>query len=443
MLPGNVAVIPADRVGGGQRIIGKLIVFRDGPHQGGGGFPVRQLFSQERVEHRTGGIKGLHLILNVQGGKNIFREIHRQVGAVGVIGSLSLFSGRFDLRPFSPVVLGQPVAGGFRRGGLQIVKIPVLLLVLHQTLPHVAQHIPGESLGGGIGHILSQPAGVEARLIHAHQADGGKMIGKAAQIPFCVRIQSLVQQAGDHLSLYLQGAGGEIHHVIQTAVKLFFIPGQIRDPGHIDGDHAHGPGALPGAEVSSGLLPQFPQIQPEAATHGAHVAGLHIAVDIVGEIRGSVLAGHLEQQAVVLRIGPVEIRSDGVGGNGVLEAPSVGVSFDHGLDESLVDHIHLFFAVFVAEIHFLSPYDGRQLRQILGHGPVQGDVGERRLGPPAAGGVDPVDKGLNAFFHLRVGLMIRLDKRRQVRVKGRKSLGPRPLVLHDPQEVYHLVAEDA
>src|SRR5699024_7516877 len=114
MFPGNVAVIPADRVGGGQRRIGKLIVFRDGRHQGGGGFPVRQLFSQERVEHRTGGIKGLHLILNVQGGKNIFREIHRQVGAVGVIGSLPLFSGRFDLRPFSPVVLGQPVAGGFR-----------------------------------------------------------------------------------------------------------------------------------------------------------------------------------------------------------------------------------------------------------------------------------------------------------------------------------------
>ena len=196
MLPGNVAVIPADRVGGGQRIIGKLIVFRDGPHQGGGGFPVRQLFSQERVEHRTGGIKGLHLILNVQGGKNIFREIHRQVGAVGVIGSLPLFSGRFDLRPFSPVVLGQPVAGGFRRGGLQIVKIPVSSWYFTRRSRMWLSTSLVNLWVAGIGHILSQPAGVEARLIHAHQADGGKMIGKAAQIPFCVRIQSLVSAGG-------------------------------------------------------------------------------------------------------------------------------------------------------------------------------------------------------------------------------------------------------
>ena len=52
----------------------------------------------------------------------------------------------------------------------------------------------------------------------------------------------------------------------------------------VDGDNAHGAGGLTGTEVAAGLLPQLPQVQPQTAAHGADVGGLHVGVDVVGEI---------------------------------------------------------------------------------------------------------------------------------------------------------------
>ena len=37
--------------------------------------------------------------------------------------------------------------------------------------------------------------------------------------------------------------------------------------------------------------------------------------------------------------------------------------------------------------------------------------------------------------------MIRFDKRREIRIEGRKRLRTRPLILHDAEEIHHLVAE--
>ena len=267
------------------------------------------------------------------------------------------------------------------------------------------------------------------------------MIVKISKISLCIRIQAFIQQPGDHLSLDFQGTGGNIHHLIQTSVKIFFISGQIGNTGHINSNHAHASGALAGAEVSACFLSQLTQIQAEAAAHGAHVAGLHVGIDIITEIRGAVFSSHFKKEPVVFRIGPVKIPGDGVGGNRILEASAVGVAFDHDFDESLVHHIHLRLAVLVFEIHFFAAHDGRQLRQVIRHGPVQRDVGEGRLRSPAAGGIDPVNKGFNAFLHFRIGQVVSLHKRGKVGIKGRKSLRTRPFVLHDSQEVNHLVAE--
>ena len=44
-------------------------------------------------------------------------------------------------------MLGQTVGRGLCRGSLQIVKIAVLLLVFHETLSHVIEHLFGELLG--------------------------------------------------------------------------------------------------------------------------------------------------------------------------------------------------------------------------------------------------------------------------------------------------------
>ena len=83
----------------------------------------------------------------------------------------------------------------------------------------------------------------------------------------------------------------------------------------------------------------------------AHVAGLHVGVDVVGEVRRAVLGGHLEEKAVVLGLAPVKILGDGVGRDRVLEAAAVGVALDHDLDERLVHHVHFLLAVAVGEVH--------------------------------------------------------------------------------------------
>ena len=444
MLAGDVAVVLADGVGGGHGVVGQLKVFRDLPHQVGGRLPVRQLLAQKGVEHGTGGIQGLKLVLNGQGLENILRIAHGQVGGVGVIRRVAgVLGGGDDVGILFHIVLGQAVGGGLGGGGLQIVQVAVLLLIVGKALPHVIQNVLGKGLGLRVGQVLAQPFGVEAHLVHADEADGGEVVVKGAQVILGVRIQSRVHEAGDDGALGLEAAGGDVHDVVQPLVEFLRRLGEIRDAGQVDGDHAHGAGGLTGAEVAAGLLPQLPQVQPQPAAHGAHIGGLHVGVDVVGEIGGAVFSGHLEQEAVVLRVAPVEILGDGVGGDGILEAPAVGVALGHDLDERLVHHVHFLFAVAVGEILLLTAHDGRQVFQVLGHGPVQGDVGEGSLRAPAGGGVHAEHEGLDALLDLFLGKVVHLDEGGQIRVKGAEGLGAGPLVLHDTQEVHHLVAQGA
>ena len=124
-----------------------------------------------------------------------------------------------------------------------------------------------------------------------------------------------------------------------------------------------------------------------------------------------------------------------------MEAPAVGVPFDHDLDERLVHHVHLFLAVFILEVLLLAADDGRKFRQIVGHFPVEGDIGKRRLRAPAGGGVHAVDKALDALFHLVVREVVRLYEGREIGIEGGERLRARPFVLHDAEEVDHLVAK--
>ena len=80
---------------------------------------------------------------------------------------------------------------------------------------------------------------------------------------------------------------------------------------------------------------------------------------------------------------------------------------------------------------------------IVRNDPIQGDVRERRLCSPSAGGIDAVHEGLNALLDLLVVQVVHPDKRGQVGIETGKRLSASPLVLHDTQEVDHLVAERA
>ncbi len=266
------------------------------------------------------------------------------------------------------------------------------------------------------------------------------MIIKIPQITLRVRIEPFFQKLRYHSPLDFQGAGGNIHHPVQPSVKIILIRGQIRQTRHIDRYYAYASGAFAGTEEASRLFSQFSQIQPQSAAHAAHIPWFHIRINIVGKIWSSVFCCHFKQQPVVFVVRPVKIPGNGIGRNRILKSPSIGVPVYHRFDKRLIYHIHFFFTVFIFKIHLPAAHDRRQFRQIIRHGPIQGNIGKRSLCPPPAGRIHAINKRFNTFFHFRVSQAIHLNKRSQIGVKRRKCLCARPFILHNPKKVYHLIA---
>ena len=221
----------------------------------------------------------------------------------------------------------------------------------------MGEHLLGELLRAAVGHVAAQPVCVEACLVHSDETDGGEVVIKRSEIVLGVGVEPLVEQTGDNGTLCLERARGNVHEVVKTRVEIVLVACEICYSRHIDGDNADRTGRFAASEEAAGFLSQLTQIEAETAAHAADVARLHVAVDVVGEIRCAVLRGHLEEQAVILGLGPVEITCDGIGGNGVLEASAVGVAVDHYLNERLVYHVHLGLAVLILERHLLAADD--------------------------------------------------------------------------------------
>ena len=124
-----------------------------------------------------------------------------------------------------------------------------------------------------------------------------------------------------------------------------------------------------------------------------------------------------------------------------MEASAVGVALDHNLDKRLVDHCHLFFAILVFEIHLFAADECGEFCQVVWDYPVKRDVGERRLRTPTRGRVYAVDEGLDALFDFFVRKVVNFYKRRKIGVERAERLCTRPFVLHNAEEVDHLVAK--
>lgn len=73
--------------------------------------------------------------------------------------------------------------------------------------------------------------------------------------------------------------------------------------------------------------------------------------------------------------------------------------------------------------------------EVVGAGPVEGEVGEGRLSAPARGDVEVEDELLHALEDLGVGHGVQADEGRHVGVEGGEGLGAGPLVLEGAQEV--------
>lgn len=94
--------------------------------------------------------------------------------------------------------------------------------------------------------------------------------------------------------------------------------------------------------------------------------GLHVGINIIAEIRGSVFRRHFKEESVVFCVGPVKILGNRICRDRILEASSVGIAFNHDFNEGFVDHIHFLLAVLIKEIHFFTAHHGRKLRQVVG-----------------------------------------------------------------------------
>ena len=434
-------MVLADGIGGAYGVIGQLVVFRDLADEVCRRLPAGQLLAEEGVEDRAGGVEGLELILDVKSREHIVGVADGQVAGVGVIRGAAGLGRGDDIGELLNVVLCKAVGGALGGSGLQIVQVAVHLLIVGELITHMVEYLFRELLALFAGHVGAHPLGVEAGLVHAHKSDGAEVIIKGAEVILGVGVKSLVEELCDDVALYLQRARGDVHHPVKALEEIGLVRREIRDSGHIDGDDADRAGALAGAEVAAGLLAKLAEVKAQAAAHRADVIRLHIGVDVVGEIGGAVLCGHLEQELVVLRGRPVKVAGDGIGGDGVLEAAAVCVALDHDVDEGLVDHGHLLNAVAVGEVLLLAADDSGQILEVCGHRPVKGYVGEGRLSAPAGGGVHAEDEGLDALLDFLVAEVIYLDKGRQIGIEGRKGLSARPFVLHDAEEVDHLVAE--
>ena len=259
LLAGNVAVVGADGIGGAHGVVRQLVVLGDLPHQSRCSLPVGQFLTQEGMEYGAGGIAGLKLVLDLQGGEDILGIAHGQVGGIGVVGG-AVFVGGDDLGETLLVVLGEAIGSRLGGGSFQVIQVAVLFLVVRQALPHMIQHFPGKFLGSFVGQIGPQPLGVEAHLVHTDETDGREVVGEGAQVPLGVGIQAVFHQTGDDLALGLKGPGSNVHQLVQADIEILLVSGQVGDAGQVDGDHADGAGGLTGAKEAAGLFPQLSQI---------------------------------------------------------------------------------------------------------------------------------------------------------------------------------------
>ena len=264
------------------------------------------------------------------------------------------------------------------------------------------------------------------------------MVAQRAEVATRVGEQPVVDVALDDLALDLEARAREV----EQRVELRQQPGlvarvRVAEARAVDGHDAERPGLLGGPEEAVAALEQLGQVELQAAAHRAHHVGLELGVEEVLEVRQTVLRRHREEQVGVLGL-PREVRRDVVRGDREGEDAALGVAGGHDLDVGAVDHVHLALQLAVGEVALDATDDGALLGEVLRARPVEGEVGERRLGAPARRDVQVVDELLDRLEDLVVGEVVEPDERSHVGVERRERLRSGPLVLQRAEEVHDL-----
>ena len=147
----------ADGISGRQGIIRQPEIFRNLAHQNLGALPIGEALSKETMKDGAGSIHGLQLIFHLQRIEDIIAEAYRQVSGIGIIGGLSLFCRRNDVRKFLRIMFGKTIGRGFGRRRFQIIQIPIFFLIIGKPLSHVLQHFFCKLSSGSARQVAIHP----------------------------------------------------------------------------------------------------------------------------------------------------------------------------------------------------------------------------------------------------------------------------------------------
>ncbi|OQB53783.1 MAG: hypothetical protein BWX98_02400 [Candidatus Aminicenantes bacterium ADurb.Bin147] len=273
--------------------------------------------------------------------------------------------------------------------------------------------------------------------MHAADADRGEVVVEMAEVDLRVRHDAALEHAVDDFALDLERLLGHVHELAKAGLVLLGRLADVADAVEVDRDDADRSGRVARSPHVARPAHELALVEIEAAAHRPDVPGIHVRPDVILEIGNAVLGRHVEQQPGVGGV-PVEIPSQVVRRDGEGENPALVVTVDHELEKSLVDHVHLGLELAVGEVHFPAADDGLFRSQVGRDGPVEGQVGERRLPAPAGGDIQPVDELLDVLADLPEAELVGPDERGQQRVDAGEGLGPGELALHRPDVVDHV-----
>ena len=434
VLPGQVAVDGADGEGGRDGDVGGAEGGQAPAHEllagGGRGDPLVHV----QVQDGAAGVLGLELLLHLLGLEGVVGVADGHLRRVRVV-RIGLGAGLEDTGEAPAVLLGETVRGSLRRSRLEVVEVTGGLLELHHLVTHVIQDPHAHGVAARVGQIELVTGEVADHLVHAVDTESREVIIERAEPPLGEGEETGINVVLDNRALELQTVPPDGEQPVEGGGEPGLVAGvQVPQTRHIDGDDANAPGLLGGSEQAVAALEQFAQVELETAAHGTDHAGIQLGINEVLEVGQPVLRGHGEQAVAVLRL-PVEVLGDVVRGDGEGEDSPLGVAGGHDLHEGAVDHRHLVGQVPVGEIAQLVADERVLVGEVGRAGPVEGEVGERRLGAPPGGDVEVEDELLHALENLVVGHRVQADEGRHVGVEGGEGLGAGPLVLEGAQEV--------
>jgi hypothetical protein len=175
-------VFGADGIGRRHGVIRELVVLGDLADEFHAALVVRKFLAKEAMEDGARGVKGLELILDVEGLEDIFGEADRKVRGVGVERNLLIAGGGDDIWVSLLVVLGKTEGGGFGWGGFEVIEVAIELLIVGEAGSHMVEDFNGEGLSGFVGEVFFDPTGIEAGFIHTNETDGGEVVVEGAEV---------------------------------------------------------------------------------------------------------------------------------------------------------------------------------------------------------------------------------------------------------------------